>query len=136
MLLRSVPIALLVLALGAAGCGNSGDRNEAADVAQRFFAAIESGDGAAACRELSVDTRETFEQDEQKPCREAIVDANIEPDALVSTEVFAVNAKADLANGDSAFLSLTAEGWRLSAVGCKPAGGSPSDVPMDCEIEA
>jgi hypothetical protein len=46
------------------------------------------------------------------------------------------NAQAELDNGDSAFLSETQEGWRLSAVGCKPGAEPPSEAPMDCELEA
>jgi hypothetical protein len=133
---RSTAIGVLLLALGASGCGQSDDRAQARGVAERFFAAIRSGDGAAACGELSSDTRKKLEADEQKPCREAIGGLDIEPGALTRLELFLTNAKADLANGDSAFLSLTAQGWRLSAVGCKPGDGPPADVPMDCELEA
>jgi hypothetical protein len=133
---RSLPLGLVLLSLGLAGCGGSGDRAAATGVAERFFAAVGSGDGATACGLLSVDTRNKLEQDEQMPCREAIGDVQIQPGALAGVEVFSINAKADLANGDSAFLSLTEDGWRLSAVGCKPADGPPSDVPMDCELEA
>ena len=60
----------------------------------------------------------------------------IEPGALTGVELYLTNGKADLDNGESAFLSLTAEGWRLSAVGCKPGDGPPTDAPMDCELEA
>jgi hypothetical protein len=124
------------MCLGAGGCGQAGERAEATAVTERLFAAVEAGDGAAACDQLGDDTRKTLEQDEQKPCREAIGELRIEPGGLASIEVFVTNAKADLDNGDSAFLSLTTDGWRLSAVGCKPGDGPPSEVPMDCELEA
>ena len=132
----SLPVGVLLLWIAIAGCGSSDDRAAATAVAERFFAALASGDGATACDQLSVDTRMKLEQDAQKPCREAIGDAKIQPGALAAIELFSTNAKADLVNGDSAFLSLTAAGWRLSAVGCKPADGPPSDVPLDCELEA
>jgi hypothetical protein len=131
-----VPAVLLLLLFGGTGCGTSGDRERATAVAGRFFAAVDSGDGATACAQLSVDTRAALEQDEKKPCREAIGALGIEPAAVKAVEVFSTNAKADLGNGQSAFLSLTSQGWRLSAVGCKPGDGPPSDVPMDCELEA
>ena len=133
---RSIALGSLLLCLALSGCGRSEDRAEATGVAERFFAAVESGDGAAACRELSTDTRKKLEQDEKEPCREAIGGLEIEPGALTTIELFLTNAKADLDNGDSAFLSLTEQGWRLSAVGCKPGDGPPADVPMDCELEA
>jgi hypothetical protein len=133
---RSTAIGLVLLSFGAAGCGRSQDRADATGVAERFFAAIDSGDGAAACAELSTDTRKSLEVDEKKPCREAIGSLAIESGALAKLELFLTNGKADLDNGESAFLSLTKEGWRLSAVGCKRGDGPPTDVPMDCELEA
>ena len=114
----------------------SGDREQATQVAERFFSAVESNDGAAACAQLAPDTRKALEDDEQKPCREAIVSLQIEPGALSKVELYLTNGKADLDNGDSAFLSLTPDGWRLSAVGCKPGSGPPQDEPMECELEA
>ena len=133
---RALAIGLLLLCLGAAGCGRSGDRDRAAEVAERFFAAVNSGDGAAACAQLAPDTRKALQDDEQKPCREAIGTLSIEPGALTGIALYLTNAKADLDNGQSAFLSQTADGWRLSAVGCKPGDGPPADAPMDCELEA
>ena len=60
----------------------------------------------------------------------------IEAGSPTELELYLTNAKADLDNGESAFLSLTAEGWRVSAAGCKRGDGPPADVPMDCELEA
>lgn len=133
---RSALIALLLLCLASAGCGRSDDRTAATTVTTRFLAALDSGDGATACAQLSADTRGKLESDEKKPCREAIGGLGLQTGAVSAVELFLTNAKADLANGDSAFLSLTAQGWRLSAVGCKPSGGPPSDEPMDCDLEA
>jgi hypothetical protein len=133
---RAISIGLLLLCLGTAGCGSSGERARATVVAERFYAALASGDGATACAQLSPDTRKALEDDERKPCREAIGGLSIEPGSPTKLELYLTNAKADLDNGESAFLSLTADGWRLSAVGCKPGDGPPADVPMDCELEA
>ncbi len=133
---RSASTVLVLLALCGAGCGQSDDRAEAREVAERFFAAVQSGDGGAACDQLSLDTRDKLEGDEQKPCREAIGELQIEPGPLSAIELYLTNAKADLTNGESAFLSLTAEGWRISAVGCKPGEGPPTETPLDCALEA
>ena len=127
---------LLLLCVGLAGCGRSGDHAQATEVTERFFAAVGSGDGATACAQLSTDTRKALEDDERKPCREAIGGLRIDPGSPVKVALYLTNAKADLDNGESAFLSQTAEGWRLSAVGCKPGDGPPTDAPMDCELEA
>ena len=129
-------MALVVVGLAAAGCGQSADRDAATAVADRFFAAVRAGDGPAACAQLSVDTRKTLESDERKPCRDAIGELGIEPASPTKLALYLTNAKADLDNGDSAFLSLTTEGWRLSAVGCKPGDGDPAETPMDCRLEA
>jgi hypothetical protein len=127
---------LLPLALAAAGCGRSADRTEAREVAERFVSALESGDGAAACAQLSQDTRDALEGDEGQPCRQAIGALAIEPAPLARVEVFITNARAELEGGESVFLSETAEGWRISAAGCRPKAGDPADVPLDCELEA
>ena len=133
---RCGTLGLLLLCLGATGCGRAADRERATEVAERFFTAVGSGDGATACAQLSADTRKALEDDEGKPCREAIGGLSIDTGSPTKLELYLTNAKADLDNGESAFLSLTADGWRLSAVGCKPGDGPPSDAPMDCELEA
>ena len=52
---------------------------------------------------------------------------------MLRAQVFATNAKVDLADGRSAFLEQTGDGWRIAAAGCEPQGG---DEPYDCELEA
>ena len=46
----------------------------------------------------------------------------------------AITAKVDLADGESAFLELTSDGWRIAAAGC--IGRSRADQPYECEVEA
>ena len=82
------------------------------------------------------DTRKALEDEEQKPCREAIGGVEIDAGPPIAVELYLTNAEADLDNGERAFLSQTADGWRLSAAGCKAGDGPPEDVPMDCELEA
>jgi hypothetical protein len=126
----------LLLCVGLAGCGRSGDQVRVSEVTGRFFAAVGSGDGATACAQLSPDTRKALEEDEGRPCREAIGALRIAAGSPTKVALYLTSAKAELDNGESAFLSQTGEGWRLSAVGCKAGEGPPSDVPMDCELEA
>ena len=38
--------------------------------------------------------------------------------------------------GESAFLSEGTDGWKLSAVGCKPEKGRPHNRPYECEAES
>ena len=136
MLPRSLAIALVLLCLAATGCGRGTDREDATAVAERFFAAVGSRDGAAACRLLAADTRKALEDEEQKPCRDAIGGLQIDEARPAAVELYLTNAQADLDNGQRAFLSRTADGWRVSAAGCTTGEGPPEDVPMECELEA
>jgi hypothetical protein len=49
--------------------------------------------------------------------------------------VYVTNAVLDLADGERLLLGRSAEGWRLSAVGCKPRA-KPAGVPDQCALEA
>ena len=128
-------IAIAAGAILLSGCGPSADRNAARAVTDRFFAALGSGDGDRACEQLSPNTRSELESQERKPCREAITSLGLEGAPVASVHVYMLNAMTELANGDTAFLENGAEGWRLSAVGCK-SSEKPADRPYDCELEA
>ena len=133
---RAGPVIACGLALCAAGCGRDGDRAEVRGVADRFLQALEDHDGAAACAELSADTRKQLERSEHQSCREAVGGMGLQRAPVTRVQVFITNAKADLANGDSLFLSQGTAGWQLSAVGCRPEQGKPADRPYDCALEA
>lgn len=128
-------IAVLALLVGLAGCGREGARADARAVAERFFAAVESGDGDTACEQLSPDTRAELESQEQADCREAITKLQLEGGTVSSLDVFVMNAVVELSSGETAYLDDGAEGWRLSAIGCKPQE-KPVDRPADCELES
>jgi hypothetical protein len=133
--MRAFAVVLLLAAL-ASGCARGGDREAVQAVTDRFYAAFEADDGAAACAQLSTDTREELESQEQEACAEAIGSLQLDGGDLTRIQVYVTNAKADLTSGESAFLSHTADGWRLSALGCQPVEGKPADRPYDCELEA
>jgi hypothetical protein len=124
---------LLAACAAVAGCGRGDDRQAAGDVMKRFVQAIEAKDGEAACEQLSDDTAQALEDDEGKPCEEAAPELEISASDVRRTEVFGITAKVDLADGESAFLELTPEGWRISAAGCQPEG---EEQPFECEVEA
>lgn len=119
-----------------AGCGQSDDRADVRTVTKRFFAALDGGDGETACAQLSVDTRAALEDQAERECREAVMDLRLEGGPPTRVQVYVVSAKADFQSGESAFFSRTAEGWRLSAVGCEPQRDKPADEPFDCAAEA
>ena len=132
---RALPL-LTVLALLAAGCGTSDDRDHARDTVERFYAAIEAGDGEAACAELSESLLEQVESQTQQSCRGVIARFEYEGGAIAAAEVYITNAKVDLDSGESAFLGREDDGWKLSAIACRAEKGKPADRPFECEVEA
>ena len=122
-----------LLALVLAGCGTANREDDATAVAQRFHAALESGDGQAACDELNEETAAKLEQQEKKPCQAAILSLDLPKDGSVAnTRVYVTSAFATLTEGGSDFLDEGPDGWRVSAAGCEPT--APSQ-PYDCELE-
>jgi hypothetical protein len=134
---HAVPLSLLLLAgaLSLSACGTADDRAQARAAAQRFFADVGRSDGTGACAELSQAAIKQLVQQEQAPCRQGVGRLDVAPAGITRVEVFVTNAKVDLDNGASAFLDRSPDGWKLSAVGCRPQG-KPADRPYDCELEA
>jgi hypothetical protein len=130
---RRLAFALCAIALVATGCGRADDERVTSVVTERFLQAVEQHDGARACAQLSQGAVEALEHDEGKDCAEAAPELDVSPSRVTRAEVFGTGAKVDLADGHSAFLELTRDGWRLSAAGCRP---EPDDHPFTCEVEA
>jgi hypothetical protein len=127
---------LLLLPLAAAGCGQSANTADVRAVTSRFYAAVAQHDGALACRQLAEPTLEQLEQDEKAACPKAIGGLGLAPARIAHVAVYVTNAKVDLTNGASAFLEQTATGWRISALGCRPTGGDPTEQPLGCAVKS
>ena len=127
-------VLLAAVAVGTAGCARDGDQATVRSVAGTFFAALDAGDGARACEQLSSGTRAALESQEQSPCREAVTGLGLEGGSVVGANVYLLNADVELSNGESAFLDQGDEGWRISAVGCS-SSDKPRDRPFDCDLE-
>ena len=125
--------ALLGLCVALAGCGRGDDERAVSAVTDRFVRAVETKDGDVACAQLSSETADALEQDEGEPCEEAAPGLEISASEVRRAQVFAITAKVDMANGESAFLELTSGGWRIAAAGCRPTAG---EEPYECEVEA
>lgn len=122
-----------LLALALVGCGTADREDDAGAVAARFHAALEQGDGHAACDQLNEETASKLEKQEKKPCAEAILSLELPKGGTVAdTRVYVTSAFTTLADGGSDFLDEGPNGWRVSAAGCQP--GAPSQ-PYDCELE-
>jgi hypothetical protein len=128
---RVVLACLLAWLLGA--CGTADRETDAAAVTERFHAALEAGEGQAACDELSEETVSKLEQQEQKPCEEAILGLQLPKGGTVAVKrVEVLNASMGLSQGGTDFLSEGPEGWKISAAGCEPTA---PEQPYECELE-
>ena len=128
-------VALLacLVALLLAGCGTEDRERDAAAAAERFHSALETGDGRAACHELIENTASKLEQQEKKPCEEAILSLDIPKGGSVAdTRVYLESAIATVAEGGTDFLDEGPDGWKVSAAGCEP---TTPEQPYDCELE-
>jgi hypothetical protein len=122
-----------LLPLTLAGCGTDERADDAAAVAERFHAALEAGDGQAACEELSEETASKLEQQEEKPCEEAIVELELPKGGSVAVRrVEMRSAYAGLAEGGVDFLDEGPQGWKVSAAGCREV---TPEHPYECELE-
>jgi hypothetical protein len=131
---RATPVlCACLLALGLPGCGTADRENDAAAVAQRFHAALEARDGGAACAELTPVTASALEQQEKKPCEEAILTLELPGGGtVVDARVYLTSAFAQRGEGGSLFLDRGPDGWMVSAAGCEPTA---PEQPYDCELE-
>lgn len=129
----ALPALLAVLLL--AGCGRSDDRATIRAATERFYTAYEADDGVSACAALSSDTRKALEREESEPCAEAIGSIDLDGGAVAKVRVSLTNAKVDLITGETLFFSEQKAGWRITALGCRVTE-SPTDTPLDCELEA
>jgi hypothetical protein len=126
-------LGLLLCAAALSACGRADDDRAVVSVTSRFLEAVRADDGARACAQLSVPATEALEDEKEASCAESVLKLDLEPSAVRHSDVFGVGAKVDLTDGRSAFLELTSEGWRLSAVGCEAGAG---DEPFTCELDA
>lgn len=128
-----VLVAACAIALAAVACGTGDRERDAAAVVETFNAALERGDGQAACERLSEETASKLEQDEQKPCEEAILELELPEGGTVAfRRVYIRSASLDLADGGTAFLNEGPTGWTISAAGCRETA---PERPYECELE-
>ena len=130
-LARSTCFALTACVL-AAGCGTADREADLMAVSDRFHAALEARDGAAACAELSRGAVHTLELQEKRRCPDAVLELDLPAGARASgAEVYVTSGYADLPGADAVFLDDGPRGWKVAAAGCTP---SSPDEPYDCEL--
>lgn len=113
-----------MVGLALAGCGTGGDKRAVRSVTERFYAAVHAHDGQAACALLGT---------EPPGCPSQMLKLKLRGRRVAAVSVYATAAQARLDGGDVVFLGFTRDGWRIDAVGCRPA---PSGGPMNCEQES
>ncbi|MGH2780289.1 MAG: hypothetical protein ACRDLA_02530 [Thermoleophilaceae bacterium] len=129
---RGLRIAAL-LAAATMGCGPAERAPDAAAVAERFHSAVEAGRGEAACAQLSDETAGKLEQQQGRPCREAVLGLDLRTTGGVAETSATVTSASVTHEGEGAtFLDEGPDGWRVSAAGCAPTA---PDLPYDGELE-
>ena len=125
-------LAVLVGCLALAGCGASDRAPDAATVAESFYAALDRGDGEAACEALAPQTRAKLEHQEGTPCDTAILDLDLPRGATAAkTSVYVTSASVTLAQGGRTFLDESRKAGRSP----RPAARPPRpDLPYECEL--
>jgi hypothetical protein len=122
-----------LVAMPLAACGTADRERDAAAVTERFHAALEAGDGQAACKDLSEETASKLEQEEKKPCETAILGLELPKGGTVAVRrVHELSAYTSLAEGGADFLNEGPDGWKIAAAGCEPAA---PERPYECELE-
>lgn len=128
---RAVAGLLVVTGAGMVGACNGPGAEEAAQAATSFEE-LAANSPDRACDLMAGHTREAVEKSAKKPCAEALPELDL-PSAstLESVKVYGHDAQVRLA-GDVVFLARFAEGWKVTAAGCK--AGSVVDEPYDCDV--
>lgn len=123
----AAPVVLAVTACGAPAAR----QDAAARAGAAFAAAVAAGDDVRACELLAPGTRARLEQDERKTCRAAFASQDLpKTRGVQGVEAYGRQAMVRMA-GDTLFLSLFTEGWKVVAAGCAPR----PDRPYDCLLK-
>jgi hypothetical protein len=126
---RGLVLLVVVGLLG--GCGVSDDRDQVRSVTDRFLAALVVEDGAAACSFMTDELLAAVER--QGPCPAVIHRGQrLTGTRATTAKVYVLSGQVRTNGGQTAFLEKARDGWRLSAVGCRPVA---PDEPYDCAFE-
>ena len=80
---------------------------------------------------LAPETAAEVEESAGKSCAEAILQEDLlEPGSVVGSDVYGQWAQVRF-SGDTVFLAMFGDGWRVVAAGCTPRGQRP----YDCVIQ-
>jgi hypothetical protein len=130
---RRAAVGAVVLLAALTGCsgGGRGGPAEPVRTAEAFEAAIDRGDGSAACDLLAPPTRDELEQSRSEECPTALQQEDLPSGGTAAdVQVWGDQAIARM-QGDVLFLTNVGGTWRVSAAGCDPQ----PDEPYECEVK-
>jgi len=117
--------------LAVSGCGLGPDEGGAVTAARGFYGALDSGDGAKACAQLSIEARHKLVESAGTACAKAVTSLQLSGRTLRRVEVYGHGARV-VFDSDTAFAANFADGWRITAAGCKER----ATLPYDCKLES
>jgi hypothetical protein len=129
MTARAFAGGLAVLFVLLTGCGTGQRETEPLAAAGAFLAAIDRGEGAAACALLAPRTREELVASEKSSCEEAMGGLELPGGAAREAVVWADQAQVK-ADAGTLFLMEFADGWKVSAAGCTHRGERPYECTL------
>lgn len=141
MLTRHAPAgaALTLVLVASAACSSPAQvRDDVADVVRQFSAAVDAGDGEAACALLAPAVVDAVEDDEGEPCAQALTSGDLGAELVsrVADGEVTVRRAGGQAQArtpqDTLFLAASGDGWVVTAAACDPRPPRP----YDCALEA
>ena len=100
----------------------------------RFGSALASAP-AAACALLAPETVREVEDLSDKPCVRALPALDLPAGGAIDRLTVAGHSGEAVLAGDTIFLALFDDGWRVIAAGCTAQGSDPQR-PYDCTVKA
>jgi hypothetical protein len=111
-----------------AGCGQ--DQQALDRAVAQFEAAVAGGDGATGCALLAPATRDALEHRAGAACPSTLPSLRLRGGDVVQAAQWGLEAQVHT-SADTLFLTMTDQGWRVTAAGCSPRG----DAPYACTVE-
>ncbi|WP_433291767.1 hypothetical protein ACQPZQ_02915 [Pseudonocardia sp. CA-142604] len=97
---------------------------------EQVASAFAGADPSARCQMLAPATASALEGRQAESCVQAMSQLSLPRGAVVSSTVSGDQAQVQLV-GDTVFLTLTSDGWKVTAAGCR----SQADARYDCRLE-
>lgn len=114
------------------GCADA--RTDAMAAAAERFEAAARDDPVAACALLSPPTRTALEEQAEAPCPRALPGVGLPRAGAARHATLAGHSGQVRLDGDTIFLALYDDGWRVLAAGCARSSADPS-LPYECTLE-